>query len=180
MDRLDKQYGVDVVIATERRNSAWAVRLRGRSYLQRFGDVTIRYESLQTYGKKLEMQKSIARFLFYGWCDTDRPRAPKALLAWHIIYLQPLVDKFLNGRIAFSGPHRNKDQSSTFVSFSVDTLKSEQLLVDTEMRQSVVTPQCQGAACDLFVTECPRKSLFTIPFRKRADGQLLLPFDAAL
>ncbi len=66
LDRLDTHCGVDALLQTPERNIALAVRLRGFSYLVTYGDITIRYDSLQNLGKALEMQKSIARFMFYG------------------------------------------------------------------------------------------------------------------
>lgn len=127
---MDMQFGVDALVQTNRRNVALAIRLRGRSYYDnpRFRDITIRYESLQTLGKALEMQKSIARYLFYGWCDTDRPQRPERLVGWHIVRLQELVDQALRGDLPIV-PICNRDGSSKFVAFTVDELIQHRLIL---------------------------------------------------
>lgn len=129
IDRLDKHYGVDSIITSVRqRNAAIAIRVRGYHYWQEFGDVTIRYDSLQTLGKMLEMQKSIARFLFYAWADTDRPMPASDFVDWHSILLQRLVDQFMLDRIDYKGPFENVDESSRLVAFNIATLRRMGLL----------------------------------------------------
>lgn len=76
LDGLDKHYGVDAVLRSSLRNTALAIRIRSNKYYRDFGDITIRLDSLQTLGKMLEMQKSIARFMFFAWGNTDKPIAP--------------------------------------------------------------------------------------------------------
>lgn len=132
IDRLDKQYGVDALLQTPRRNVALAIRLRSQRYYKGFGDITIRYESLQNLGKALEMQKSIARLLFYGWCDTDIPDPPTAIVDWHVIWLQRLVDDFLAGKLPYTEPRWNKDGSSTFLAFDVGLLRERKLILKSK------------------------------------------------
>ena len=129
MDRLDTQYGVDCLVETPRRQVALAVRLRGVSYYRRYGDITIRYDSLQNLGKALEMQKSIARFLFYGWCDTDRPKSATRLVDWHILWLQRIVDQYLAGRLQPARTMANHDGSSRFVVFGLQELRQRGLVL---------------------------------------------------
>lgn len=128
IDRLDKDYGVDAILQTEKRHVALAVRIRGLYYYNEFGDITIRLDSLQTMGKMLEMQKSIARFMFYAWGNANRPILPTAFVDWHVLLLQRLVDLYLLKRIRYCGPFWNKDKSSRLVGFSVKTLKEHALI----------------------------------------------------
>lgn len=128
IDRIDKEYGVDALLHTPKRNVALAIRIRSYEYYQKFGDVTIRLDSLQTLGKMLEMQKSIARFMFYAWGNTDKPFAPTKLVDWHIIFLQRLVDLYLAGRLPYNGPFKNGDKSSRLVGFTVSTLQNQGLI----------------------------------------------------
>lgn len=121
--KLDRYYGVDALLHTPRRNVALAIRVRGYYYYHRFGDITLRHESLRTMGKALETQKSIARFMLYAWVDTDRPEPPTSVVDWHVIYLQRLLDRFLTGELSASGPYANHDGSSNLVAFSVPDLQ---------------------------------------------------------
>lgn len=62
--RLDLEYGVDALIKTPGKHVAVAIRIRGRKFYRYYRDLTLRYESLQNPRKLLEIQKSIARFMF--------------------------------------------------------------------------------------------------------------------
>lgn len=145
INRLDTQYGIDCLLKTEKRNVALAVRIRGIYYYITFGDITIRYDSLQTLGKMLEMQKSIARFMFYGWGDTNSPGVPKKLIRegkvdritikppdclidWHVIWLQRLIDLYLKGNLQYQGPYLNGDGSSRLVGISLSELTRHNLI----------------------------------------------------
>ena len=128
IDRLDKYYAVDAIVQTPRRNIALAIRFRGYSYWKRFGDITIRYDSLQNLGKALEIQKSIARFIFYGWLDTDPPVPGKEMVDWHLIWLQRLVDLHLRGVLPHKGPYPNTDGSSRLVAFTPELLRKHKLI----------------------------------------------------
>lgn len=138
LDRLDKHYGVDALLQSSKRNTALAIRIRSNEYYRKFGDVTIRLDSLQTMGKKLEMQKSIARYMFYAWGDTDKPIAPARLVDWHVIWLQRLVDLYLKGTLPFNGPFKNGDESSRLVGFDVATLKSKGLIYTSHKQPEAV------------------------------------------
>lgn len=126
--RIDTDYGVDILLHTPQRRVALAARVRGFEYYQKFGDVTIRLDSLQNLGKALEMQKSIARFMFFAWGDTDKPFEPTRFVDWHVIYLQRLIDLYLKGQIKFTGPFSNSDKSSRLVGFGIKQLKANSLI----------------------------------------------------
>ena len=128
IDRLDKEYGVDILLHTPRRRVALAARIRGYEYYKSFGDVTIRLDSLYTLGKMLEMQKSIARFMFYAWGDSDKPILPVRFVDWHIILLQELIDLYLKGKIKSNGPFSNGDKSSRLVGFGIQELSQHKLI----------------------------------------------------
>lgn len=138
IDRLDKDYGTDAILTTNRpRNVALAIRLRGIDYFNKFGDITIRYDSLYTLGKKLEMQKSIARFMFYAWGDTNTPGTknpqveiapPSRFVGWYLVFLQRLIDKFIKGELKHSDPFRNSDRSSRLIGISIDELDRQGLI----------------------------------------------------
>jgi hypothetical protein len=145
IDRLDTEYGTDAILKSKNRNIALAIRIRGIYYYQEFGDITIRYDSLKTLGKKLEMQKSIARFMFYGWGDTNSPGVPKRLIKagkvnknsiappsvlvdWKVVFLQRLIDVFLRGKLNYSGPYNNGDGSSRLVGITPSELESHKLI----------------------------------------------------
>jgi hypothetical protein len=134
---IDTHYGIDILLKTPNRNVAIAARMRGKYYYNRFGDVTLRYDSLQTLGKMLEVQKSIARFLWYAWGNSDRPIAPTMTLDWHIIFLQRLVDKFLKREISFSGPFPNGDQSSRLIGFDIKDLQRLNLIYTSNSHFSI-------------------------------------------
>ncbi len=126
--RVDTDYGVDALLHTPGRHIALAVRVRSSS-AHKWHQVTLRDESLQTAGRRLETDKSIARFMFYGWADTDMPTAPTGLLEWYIFRLQQLIDGYQSGRILADDQRRNHDASSTFVCFDIATLKRQSLMV---------------------------------------------------
>jgi hypothetical protein len=140
IDRLDLDYGTDAILKTPRRNVALAIRIRGFYYFDRFGDITIRYDSLQTLGKELEIRKSIARFMFYGWGDTNSPgtrrdkidpttiRPPTKIVYWYVIWLQRLIDVYLRKDLRYTGPHPNGDKSSRLVGISVSELDRHGLI----------------------------------------------------
>ena len=131
IDQLDKQYGVDAIVHAPRRHVALAVRLRSQRYWLSPGDITIRYDSLQTSGKALEMRKSIAHYLVFGWCNTDFPQPPTGLLDWHVVALQRLMDAYLLGRLQpeSGNPRRNRDQSSQLMGFAVADLRRLRLML---------------------------------------------------
>jgi hypothetical protein len=139
IDRMDKEYGIDALLHTPKRNVALAIRIRGYEYYQKFGDITIRLDSLQTLGKMLEMQKSIARFMFYAWGNTDKPYAPTVFADWHVVFLQRLVDLFLAKRIRYSGPFVNGDKSSRLVGFAVPELERHGLIYMSKINQLRLT-----------------------------------------
>lgn len=144
MDRLDKEYGVDAILHTKERRVALAIRIRGHYYYRTFGDVTVRLDSLQTLGKMLEMQKSIARFMFYAWGDTDKPELPTVLVDWHVIFLHRLIDSYLKGKIAYRGPFWNNDESSRLVAFTIAELKNHGLICKS--KGEVVLPESPQVA----------------------------------
>jgi hypothetical protein len=156
IDRLDTDYGTDAILKSKNRNIALAIRIRGIYYYQEFGDITIRYDSLKTLGKKLEMQKSIARFMFYGWGDTNSPGVPRKLIRsgkidklsisppsnlvdWNIIFLQRLIDAYLKGKLNYSGPYNNSDGSSRLIGIALSDLKSLQLIYKSKPTETAIT-----------------------------------------
>jgi hypothetical protein len=138
--RLDLEYGVDALIKTPRKHVAVAIRIRGKKFHQYYQDLTLRYESLQTPRKLLETQKSIARFMFYGWGDTDRPLLPARLVDWYVVWLQELTDAVIERKIPYKGPFSNKDRSSKFIAFDLNVLQQKGLILtcaqDVEMLKS--------------------------------------------
>jgi hypothetical protein len=127
--QFDTHYGTDAILTTDKqRNIAIAIRIRGLYYYNRFGDITIRFDSLQTIGKMLEMSKSIARFLFFAWVDTDRPKKATKFVDWHVIWLQRLVDKFMVGELVYSGPFDNNDDSSRLIGINIQELERHNLI----------------------------------------------------
>ncbi len=138
--RLDLEYGVDALIQTPGKHIAVAIRIRGRKFYRYYRDLTLRYESLQTPCKLLEIQKSIARFMFYGWGDTDRPLLPARLIDWYVVWLQELTDAVIERRIPYKGPFSNKDRSSRFIAFDFNVLRQKGLILtcaqDVEMLKS--------------------------------------------
>jgi hypothetical protein len=138
--RLDLEYGVDALIKTPRKHVAVAIRIRGKKFYHYYRDLTLRYESLQNPRKLLEIQKSIARFMFYGWGDTDRPLTPARLVDWYVVWLQELTDAFIERKIPYKGPFSNKDRSSRFIAFDLNVLQQKGLILtcaqDVEMLKS--------------------------------------------
>lgn len=146
IDRLDKDYGCDAMVDTGRRLVALAVRLRGAQF-RRFGDITLRHLSLQTPGKMLESKKAIARFMFYGWCDTDRPTPPSSLVDWYIVWLQRLLDRWNQGRLS-PRLQANHDPSSTFAAFRVADLSAAGLVLCGNDRPPPAPAHLTGPAAD--------------------------------
>lgn len=153
IDCLDKAYGTDALLQSRQRNVAIAIRIRGIYYYQSYGDITIRYDSLQTLGKMLEIQKSIARFMLYAWTDANSPGLPEYLIGrngaepesirpatkfidWHVIYLQRLVDKFLKSELKYDGPYSNGDNSSRLIGISISNLEEHKLIYKSKSKEN--------------------------------------------
>lgn len=142
--RIDTHYGVDALLQCQQRNVALAIRLRGAAYYVKHGDITLRYDSLQTAGKFLEVRKSIARYLFYGWADTDLPAPPSRLQDWHVIWLQELVDAYLSGTLQYTGPFSNGDKSSRLIGVSLQELRRRHLVLDSAPQRPLLSGRMQA------------------------------------
>jgi hypothetical protein len=128
-DRLDRDYGIDAFVATPTRQYSIALRFRGRFSYLKYRDITLRYDSLWTPGKLLEVRKAVANYFVYGWADTDRPTPPTALLGWVVLHLPALLDLLEAGDIPYRGPIANADISSRFISLSPSDLSRRGLIV---------------------------------------------------
>ena len=128
MDKIDKDYGTDAMLMMPERTYALAIRIRSHSDYVAFGDLTLRYDSLQTPGKLLELKKSVANLCFYGWCDTDFPKPATDLVDWHLINFQRMLDLYGEGRLPYSGPFLNKDKSSRLIGIEISVLRSNDLI----------------------------------------------------
>ena len=127
---VDKEFGIDVLVTTGKgRQCAIAERFRGARY-KRYQDLTIREESLYNIGKALEVHKSIARYMLYGYADVDQKdtQPPKCITQWLLVDLQPTIDKYMAAKIPF-GKKQNHDGSSCFIHITFDTLRSFSLVV---------------------------------------------------
>lgn len=129
-DFVDKELGIDVLVTTGKgRQCAVAERFRGAKY-KRHQDLTIREESLYNVGKVLELHKSIARYMLYGYADTNQEdlQPPQSITQWLLIDLQLTIDKYMSNKIPFRA-QRNHDGSSCFICLTFDTLRDLHLVV---------------------------------------------------
>ena len=126
-DILDKNYGVDYLLASSVRNVSIAARVRGVSYY-RYHDITIRHKSLQTPGKILESKSTIARYLFYGWVNTDKPKEPTKFVNWYMIRLVELLELYHTNKFPPNDKRYNTDYSSTFLVWNIERLKQKNLI----------------------------------------------------
>lgn len=126
-DFVDKELGIDVVVtAASGRKYAIAERFRGADY-KHFQDLTIREESVYNAGKKLEVHKSIARYMLYGYADSSLNNPPTKITQWLLINLQNTLDLYLSDYLPH-GKRYNKDDSSTFLHIKFDILRRAKLV----------------------------------------------------
>ena len=128
-DWLDKHYGVDALITSWRgRNFAVAERFRGKSY-HSYQELTLRFQSLWTDSKVLEVDKSIARVMLYGYADTNKPTPPNEIIQWIIVDLQLLLDKYHSRQLKPVSEEENNDCSSTFLAFGFQQLREAGVVI---------------------------------------------------
>jgi hypothetical protein len=118
---MDVFYGTDFILKTSTRTYPFGFRARGKKYLK-YHEVTIRNESLQTFGKLLEIKTTMARYLFYCWVNAELNQTPTEILNWYIVDLQTLIELYINKKLYPVGNILNRDASSTFLPFYVTDL----------------------------------------------------------
>jgi hypothetical protein len=121
--RVDLLYGTDAFVRGPATHTSVALRLRGYSHYRRFGDVTLRHDSLQTPGKILETAKAAAATYWYGWANTDAPVPPTAIIHWYVLRLQETLEALRQRTLPFSGPFANVDESSRLIAVKVADLR---------------------------------------------------------
>lgn len=129
----DLDYGVDVeLIRLGRPPIMMAARFREPGAIK-YGDITIRYRSLQTPGKILETTKAIARYMTYAWADSGYSQFPEVepsrFLDWLILNLQELLDAYHDGRLKLKEERTNVNHSSTLLAFDLGELGRQNLIV---------------------------------------------------
>jgi len=126
-DFVDKDLGIDVVVTADSgRQYALAERFRSAKW-QKYQELSIRQESLYNIGKALEVNKSIARYMLYGYADGDLGKSPTRITQWLLVNLQETLDLYRTKRIPYT-VKSNRDPSSTFILIRFDDLRERNLV----------------------------------------------------